>query len=401
MLLGGAVVAAAMVAQAAASTARGRCSLANNTAYDTAAPGISPVSPLHVVPNTGSAAACCGLCAAHSGCTYFTLYPNRTCALLGMFGAPRSIAGAISGSTTTHPAPTGFVQHRDAALLAALRSLPRLPKPHFAWPILPTGDVAFYTADPYVHEFTRITRAISFSAEFANRERTFMIVQAAAAANASIGIHFWGLWRRIFPAEAPPTYCGPEAAAEMERFRALMQNCSDWLAEANAHYSTAVRVGLVMLDVERFRTEGNGSAWDAAITAKHTATFRAAKRIFPAVELDWFGRGGCHRGPLPEAKGGWWCGEAGGNFFTLQEPADAFSVTQYTLWEPGFRREAMRRTVEAVSVAAAAGAAPGRPIVHTFISLGAGNSETPRSHIGRCSVSGRCSIDMQPYVIPR
>lgn len=46
--------------------------------------------------------------------------------------------------------------------------------------------------------------------------------------------------------------------------------------------------------------------------------------------------------------------------------------TQYTLWEPGYRREAFRRTVKAVSAAAAAGAPPHRPLLHTYISLGAG-----------------------------
>ncbi len=133
-----------------------------------------------------------------------------------------------------------------------------------------------------------------------------------------------------------------------------------------------MRVGLVMLDSEHFRTQGNGSKWDAAITAKHTATFRIAKAVFPNTEVSWFGRGGCHRGPLPEAIDGWWCGEGKDNFFTLQEPADAFSVTQYTLWEPGYRREAFRRTVKAVSAAAAMGAPPHRPLLHTYISLGAG-----------------------------
>jgi hypothetical protein len=137
-----------------------------------------------------------------------------------------------------------------------------------------------------------------------------------------------------------------------------------------------VRVGLVMLDSEHFRTQPQGNAssmkWNAAITDKHTAIFNITKSVFPATEVSWFGRGGCHRGPLPEAIDGWWCGEGPDNFFTLTEPADAFSVTQYTLWEPGYRREAFRRTVEAVSIAAAAGAPPLRPLLHTYISLGAG-----------------------------
>jgi hypothetical protein len=212
------------------------CALANSTAYDTLhVPGLGPApAPLNRVPDTASAAACCDLCSAHAGCLYFTLYPNRTCVLLKSFGGPRVLAGAVSGSTVTRPAPVSFVRHTDPGLLAALKSLPRLPKPHYAWPILPTGDVGIYTSDPYVHEFSRISGAMSFSAEFANRERTFLLVRAAAAANASLGVHYWGMWKRIFPAGAPPTYNGPEASAELARFERLMRNASTWIADANA-----------------------------------------------------------------------------------------------------------------------------------------------------------------------
>ena len=369
------------------------CSLANDTAYDTQhVAGVPAVPPLKLAPGTASAAACCSLCSAHAGCTYFTLWPNRTCALLASFGGPRVLVGAVSGSTVTKPAPISFAVHSDPGLLSALKALPRLPKPHFAWPVLPTGDVAVYTSDPYVHEFTRITGSISFSAEFANRDRTFLIVKAASTANASIGVHFWGLWRRGFPPGAPPTYDGPEAKAEMVRFGALMRNASTWIAEANVECGTAVRVGLVMLDVEHFRTQGNGSAWDKAITAKHTATFELTKQIFPGSEVDWFGRGGCHRGP----PAGWWCGEGPDNFFTLQEPADAFSVTQYSIWEPGYRREAFRRTVTAVSAAASTGAPPGKPVIHTFISLGAGLKRSVAAFKAGAS-TGREYVDRYDY----
>jgi hypothetical protein len=218
-----------------AAAAAGGCALANDTVYDTQhVPGLDVVTPLRLVANTSSAAACCTLCSSETGCSYFTLYPNQTCALLNSFGGPRVLAGAVSGSTVTHPAPVSFVRHDDPSLLNSLKSLPRLPKPHFAWPILPTGDVGIYTTDPYVAEFTRICGSMSFSAEFANRERTFLLVRAAAAANASLGVHFWGMWRRVFPAGAPPTYNGPEASAALARFEGLMRNASAWIDEANA-----------------------------------------------------------------------------------------------------------------------------------------------------------------------
>ena len=217
------------------------CAVANDTVYDTQhVPGIDPTGPLKLVEDTSSVAACCQLCSSEAGCSYFTLYPNQTCALLNTFGGPRALAGAVSGSTVTHPAPVSFVRHDDPSLLNALKALPRLPKPHFAWPIMPTGDVGIYTADPYVAQFTRICGSISFSAEFANRDRTFLIVRAAAAANASLGIHFWGMWKRVFPAGAPPTYNGPEATAALARFKELMQNASAWIDQANARCAHAL-----------------------------------------------------------------------------------------------------------------------------------------------------------------
>lgn len=250
------------------------CALANDTVYDTEnVPGVDAVAPLELVGNTASAAACCRLCSAKVGCAYFTLYLNETCALLRSFGGPRVLAGAVSGSTVSHPAPVPFVQHDDPSLLDALKSLPRLPKPHFAWPILPTGDVGIYVSDPYVHEFTRICGSISFSAEFANRERTFLIVRAAAAANASIGVHFWGMWKRIFPAGAPPTYNGPESSAALSRFDGLMRNTSRWIDEANAqcvHPTWRQIMSNLLFLISKRRAPGNH--WHWMQTSKHRPT---------------------------------------------------------------------------------------------------------------------------------
>ena len=48
----------------------------------------------------------------------------------------------------SNPAPTDYSHHDDAQLLADLRALPKLAKPHFAWPILPTATVPEYAAPP-------------------------------------------------------------------------------------------------------------------------------------------------------------------------------------------------------------------------------------------------------------
>ena len=101
------------------------------------------------------------------------------------------------------------------------------------------------------------------------------------------------MWKRSFPKAAPPQYNGSEAAAEYARLREKMSDVKGWIEEANAELGTEVRPALIMLDSERFRTQGNGSAWDVAITDKHTRTFKIVKEIFPTTTVDWFGRGGC------------------------------------------------------------------------------------------------------------
>lgn len=137
-------------------------------------------------------------------------------------------------------------------------------------------------------------------------------------------IHYWGMWKRIFPKAAPPIYNGSEVAAEYARLREKMSDVRDWLAQANAELGSGVRPALVMLDSENFRTQGNGSAWDLAITDKHARTYGIVKEVFPSTTVDWFGRGGCHRGPVEQgAIDGWWCGAKKDQFFTLKEPADA------------------------------------------------------------------------------
>ena len=136
-------------------------------------------------PSTHSAGACCAHCRAHAGCGYFSLYANGTCALKATFGEPLVSAGVTSGAVAKGPAPADYAHHDDPALLAALRSLPPLPKPHFSWPVMPTATIAEYTRDPYFLEVTRLTGSVSFSAEFATRPLVFDLVRAAQVANVS------------------------------------------------------------------------------------------------------------------------------------------------------------------------------------------------------------------------
>lgn len=268
------------LAQAAGSpSCAAPTSWANGTTY--AAPSLRIVA-------TTSVASCCNECGKTAGCAYFS-YSNTSCALKATFGEPKLAAGVTSGSVNPGAPPRDYAHHDDVSLLAALRRLPRLPKPHWSWPINPTSTIPEYTRDPYVLEVARLMGSISFSAEFVRAEHVTDIVRACLAANVTqVGVHYWGMWRRFFPPKAPPTYTGPEEQAELARFESDLRNVSTWLAAANAALGGNVTVGIVMIDSEHFRTRpaGGGAAWNAAITAKHTKTFELAKRVLRARDDD-------------------------------------------------------------------------------------------------------------------
>ena len=139
------------------------CSLANGTEYRAASLQTTPAP---------TAARCCALCEAVSGCAYFTHFANETCALKATFGEPVLTPGAVSGATTAGPAPADYAHHDDPQLLAALAALPPLQKPHYSWPVMPTGTIPEYTKDKYFLEVARICGSVSFSAEFARANPT-------------------------------------------------------------------------------------------------------------------------------------------------------------------------------------------------------------------------------------
>ena len=139
------------------------CSLANGTEYRAASLQTTPAP---------TAARCCALCEAVSGCAYFTHFANETCALKATFGEPVLTPGAVSGATAAGPAPADYAHHDDPQLLAALAALPPLQKPHYSWPVMPTDTIPEYTKDKYFLEVARICGSVSFSAEFARANPT-------------------------------------------------------------------------------------------------------------------------------------------------------------------------------------------------------------------------------------
>ena len=152
------LLAVAQARMAAAPPPHAACSLANGTEYRAASLQTTPAP---------TAARCCALCEAVSGCAYFTHFANETCALKATFGEPVLTPGAVSGATAAGPAPADYAHHDDPQLLAALAALPPLPKPHYSWPVMPTGTMPEYTKDAYFLQVARICGSVSFSAEFA------------------------------------------------------------------------------------------------------------------------------------------------------------------------------------------------------------------------------------------
>ena len=59
----------------------------------------------------------------------------------------------------------------------------------------------------------------------AERALVFDLVQACVDANVTkLGIHYWGMWKRIFPRGAPPNSHPNETQAELDLFEDKMTN---------------------------------------------------------------------------------------------------------------------------------------------------------------------------------
>jgi hypothetical protein len=242
---------------------------------------------------------------------------------------------AIPASAFGHdPKPT------DEQLLEWLKELKPLPKVHYSWPV-PLETLP----DELLHEYVRLTSAISLSGEWGTAEQIERAVAVCKRVNAdkpkvaaSIGINY-SVWHRRFGQELPPTDVGPTHQAELDYLTTRMETIRDALAAANQMHETDVAISAILFDSEHFHVKPDDVEWNKAITAKYDAATDIVRTIFPEVRIEWYARGGIHPGASPS---GW--SEA--TYFTLDEKAESFGCSLYQVPEIGYTREIFRRTAQ-------------------------------------------------------
>lgn len=107
----------------------------------------------------------------------------------------------------------------------------------------------------------------------------------------------WSPWYDLMPGKMGPAdarYAGPEEAESMASYSALLANASHALAALNVRHSSAVKIGAVVLDSEKYEycdhhnDSATGKAYDScaesvwkALTRKNNLVYSASKAAFP------------------------------------------------------------------------------------------------------------------------
>ncbi|MEK6675150.1 MAG: PKD domain-containing protein [Planctomycetota bacterium] len=219
-------------------------------------------------------------------------------------------------------------------ILAWLRELTPLQKPHYCWPFtgafLKDRDNA-----ELLSEYVRIARATSVWGEFASQNDVDLMMQVCRQVNldddrpvpASLGVVFRP-WERLFPPSSPPTYRGPEHAEEVRFFEDHLNLIKLWVDTNNLIHDPDVQLTAILLECERFTiknaSEFDADVWNAAVDEKHNDIYNASKRVYPNVKVEWYSR-------------------AISRYFTFRERGDSFSVPLYHVPTPLVNQDRYRR----------------------------------------------------------
>jgi len=264
------------------------------------------------------------------------------------------------------PEPDAVDGDDPAQILAWLRQLDPLQKTHYSWPV--PGSRIIHQTDPLIHEYVRLSGAISMRCEDVTQHwiRRCVAISKAVTAESplirpKIGLNY-SPWYHVFPSDAAPTYVGPEHDQEIALFRQKLTLARDWLATENAAQGANVQIGAVMIDCERWHykkpNEPGAAEWNAALRVKLTAIYRASKEVLPGVWVEWNSRGAV--GPCTQAEG--WCESP---YTSLEEEGDGCAVGFYNIVEIGYTREKYVRTL-------ARAEAHGYSVVTPWVALAAG-----------------------------
>lgn len=203
-------------------------------------------------------------------------------------------------------------------------SLPRLPKPHYTWPIC---GIAVSMAGCIKHtdrtlvDFVRVTgvlplgldgvlNAEEWDVSFDNRT-VYEAVAICAEVKCSLGL-FFSPWNQFFPGndptvegDTPMPFTGggkPRIGsenAELAFWRSRLEQVVNHLATANAARgltgANAVSVSAVFVDSEKFGSDcplvNCNNTQQTAIRRKHDLIYNQSKEVFPEASYDAFDRG--------------------------------------------------------------------------------------------------------------
>jgi len=153
----------------------------------------------------------------------------------------------------------------QAQILAWLRELEPLPKVHYSWPV-PIEKLS----DELLHEYVRLTHAVSLGGEWAKPEQVDRAVSICKQVNAvkpkipaSIGINY-SVWHRRFGKDLPPTDTGPTHQAELEYLKTRMEAMRTALAEGNRKHDTDVTITAVHAWFSAPERHERFAPWDKA-----------------------------------------------------------------------------------------------------------------------------------------
>ena len=178
--------------------------------------------------------------------------------------------------------------------LATLRTLPRLPKTHYCWPVERDQLVA---RDPLLAEYVRITGSLGIRGAWGatGTDELRAAVELCAPHGATIAINY-SPWHNTYEGEnIDPRSTGPEVARAFAIYREQLEAVKGRLKRANAALSADVRVAVLLLDTEIFVVKPDddpgAKEWNAAIDAKLNPFYTIGKELFPDVPVRWYDRG--------------------------------------------------------------------------------------------------------------
>jgi hypothetical protein len=245
-------------------------------------------------------------------------------------------------------------------------NLPRLPKTHHSWPICgiaQTMSGCLRSTDETLVDYARVTGALPLGLDGVNcaggschakfdvsfdEPSVGEAVAICKIANCSLTLQF-SPWCMYY-SSSDPREQGPAEDAEMAFWNARLVNVSIALAKYNTLKGASVAVSAIMVDSEKFSVVNNESM-RAAIVRKNDLIFNASVKVFPGAHYDAFGRGEINRQTFGDRTldgvGGyqtWHSAPGMGAWETIPDRGDSFSVSMYTVMEPGYTRQAMNRT---------------------------------------------------------